>query len=215
MMKPENGKIIVRKSKRGKLISEILIEGVKNPMTLPHHYESFDESLNNCECQVIRDKGQIVKVIINGKEHTTKVKRVYPDKQKRFRKNSRGNDGRKVPHTGKKQYNNKDIWDKDSLHIPKDTKTSLSEVNKMENLSIMLNHCIVWKKGKIENSFLQQIESMSKDCLNPLTSPLMSRFNTFLNFLNNKYFFIQPFSMTLDWRMVVGLGAIPFGTLFA
>ncbi|MDY6861725.1 MAG: type III-B CRISPR module RAMP protein Cmr6, partial [Thermodesulfobacteriota bacterium] len=38
-------------------------------------------------------------------------------------------------------------------------------------------------------------------------SPLMSRSNAFLDFLKNKCFLTQLFSMALDWRMVVGLGA--------
>jgi CRISPR-associated protein Cmr6 len=205
IMKPENGKIIVRKSKEGKPISEILIEGVNNPMVLPQHYEPFDESLNNCECQIIREKGQIVTVSINGKEQSKKLKKVFPDKQMKFGNKRRGETGRKAPHTGKTRNNN-DIWDKDSLHIPEDTKASLPEINKIDNLSIMLNRCIAWKKGKIENAFLEQVESMPKECLNSLTSPLMSRSNTFLNFLKKKYF-AASFSAKVDWRMIVGLGA--------
>ncbi len=49
-MESENGKIIIRKSKKGKWIFEVDI-GAKNPMTIPTVYDLKDDSLNGKECK--------------------------------------------------------------------------------------------------------------------------------------------------------------------
>jgi CRISPR-associated protein Cmr6 len=206
MMMTEKGKIIVRKSKKGKPISEILIDGVKNPMVLPSNYEPFDESLNGRECEIIREKGQIVKVIIDNKGHKKKLKASSFGKQKRIDNNGRISDERNVSRRGTKQAIHKDILDKDLLQLPDETKALLTETNKMENLSIALNRCIAWEKHKIVNNFLKEIEFMVKNCLSSLFPQLSTRSNTFLNFFKKKYFTVS-FTAKADWRMVVGLGA--------
>ena len=60
----EKGKIIIRKSKKGKWIFEV-DNGKKQPMIIPSFYDLKDDSLNGKECEVEREKGKIVKATSN------------------------------------------------------------------------------------------------------------------------------------------------------
>lgn len=71
----EEAIIFIEKTERGKLIATIKFKNGKS-MNLPSLYK-IDESLNNKACEVERVKGQIVRVLINGKELETIDKTAY------------------------------------------------------------------------------------------------------------------------------------------
>ncbi|MCF8011046.1 MAG: TIGR03986 family CRISPR-associated RAMP protein [Clostridiales bacterium] len=100
----EDGKICVSRTKKGKLDGKIHLENGKI-MPVPPHYK-IEESLNDKDCQIERQKGQIVNIIIDGKELKTKEnqvstqsssvekkehakqKKCSPSKEKKFTKKS-------------------------------------------------------------------------------------------------------------------------------
>jgi len=193
---PEKGIIIVRRSKKGKLVYEIRIEGVKNPMAIPSNFEPLDETFNNRECQVVREKGLITKIFVEGKELSRKEGEVSIEKQRPLYEEKRRDDSGK-----------KDLFDKESLKLPKDTRDCLSEINTINNFSFLLNHFIPWKNNKIVNDFLKEVESRSGDFFKSLSSSIKSRRDIFLKEIQKDYVTTQTFTAKVDWRMVVGLGA--------
>ncbi|GAB6273868.1 MAG: hypothetical protein STSR0004_07310 [Peptococcaceae bacterium] len=62
----EKGEIIITKTKKGGFAGTIQISG--KTMPLPSFYEIKDERLNGRECEVEREKGQIKKIFVEGKE---------------------------------------------------------------------------------------------------------------------------------------------------
>ncbi len=71
----EKATIFIKKTKKNKLIASARFENGKS-MNLPLIFK-IDESLNNKLCEVERVKGQIVRVLINGKELETIDKTAY------------------------------------------------------------------------------------------------------------------------------------------
>jgi len=122
-MESEKGKIIIRKSKKGKLIFEVDI-GAKKPMTIPYFYEIKDETLNNKECLVFREKGQIKKITIDEKE----LPKRYNQPKKKFHNNKKNQD-----------YKIKDSFDITKTKIPKDTREALKDFKKIDNFHLKLN----------------------------------------------------------------------------
>jgi CRISPR-associated protein Cmr6 len=131
-MESEKGKIIIRKNKKGKLIFEVEI-GAKKPMTIPNFYEIKDETLNNKECLVFREKGQIKKITVDKKE--------LPKKEKKESKSKIYNQPKKKFHNNKKNqgYKIKDSFDITKTKIPKDTREALKDFKKIDNFHLKLN----------------------------------------------------------------------------
>lgn len=62
----EKGKLRVRKTNKGKFVGTMEIGGKSMP--LPAFYELKDDHYEGCECEVEREKGQIIKVTVDGRE---------------------------------------------------------------------------------------------------------------------------------------------------
>ncbi len=91
----EKATIIIIRTKKNKLIATIKFENGKS-MNLPPTYK-IDESLNNKVCEVERVKGQIVKVLIDGKALETTDKTAKP-KSKAISKKTTLRDSAKAPY---------------------------------------------------------------------------------------------------------------------
>jgi len=197
----EAGTIIVRKSKKGKLIYEVKIEGVKKPMAIPRDFEMLDESFDRKSCQVVRDKGLITKIFIDGKELARRGLQAFPEKQKSFHKKG---------VRSKRDRRRTDFWNDRDLKLPADSRKALIEINNVSNFSLLLNRFIPWRYNNRKltqfNEFLPTVESVAGNLFKTLSSSFNNRRKAFLDEAREKYA-IVTFEAKLDWRMVVGLGA--------
>ena len=123
----ENGKIIIRKSKKGKWVFEVDLGG-KQPMHIPSFYDLKDDSLNQKECEIYREKGQIVKITVDGKE--------LPKRQQQKVEHNKDsyNRGRNV-----QKADIKDSLDVQKTELPKDTKNILTGIKDIDNFALKLN----------------------------------------------------------------------------
>ena len=78
----EQAKITVEKSKKGKLIANIIFSNGKK-MSLPPKFK-ISESINGKKCMVKREKGQIVKILIDGKELEMNDKKILTNKNTHY-----------------------------------------------------------------------------------------------------------------------------------
>ena len=212
----EKGKIITRKSKKGKWIFEVDI-GKKQPMLIPFFYDLKNDSLNGKECEVERENGQIVKILIDGKE--------LPKKQEIEMKKT-------VP-SNKKKYLHKQIYGKQSVQniysiqntkLPFDTKNNLKESD-IDNFSLKLNKTVNFIDfGKGEESVLYKNEYQEKiqgkkikkkfsvefdfSKLNNIIKRIKDKMDILKNSYESMGYLIskKEFSQD-DWRLIVGLGS--------
>ena len=132
-MESEKGKIIIRESKKGKLIFEVDI-GAKNPMAIPSFYDIKNDILNGKECQVFREKGQIKKITIEDKELARKETKDYKSKQYNQPKKNFSN-----KNTSNQGYRVKDSFDITMTKVPKDTREALRDFKEIDNFHLKLN----------------------------------------------------------------------------
>lgn len=94
------------------------------------------------------------------------------------------------------------------LHLPEDSVTMFDAGVKCHNFALALNKCIPWKiknkDRKIADNFLKNLGKSSK--LDGIVKHVAARQKRMLELLNISYTIYPPFSATLTWRMVVGLG---------
>jgi len=133
-MESESGKIIIRKSKKGKLIFEVDI-GAKKPMAIPNFYDLKDDTLNGKSCDVFREKGQIKKILVDNKEiskrnsNDTRSQNKFNQPKKNFQNKKNHNQGYKI----------KDSFDIEKTKVPKDTRAVLKDFKFIDNFHLKLN----------------------------------------------------------------------------
>jgi len=212
----ENGKLIIRKSKKGKLIFEVDI-GKKQPMIIPSFYDLKDDSLNGKECEVEREKGKIVKITIDGIELPKKQK-IEMKKDIRSYKNQ---DTHKQNY--RKQYA-QNIYSIQKTKLPSDTRNNLNESD-IDNFSLKLNktvnfrfnkekheeQAILYKseyKDKKDNNKLKKFEiefNFSK--LNNIIKSIKHKMDIIKDSYENMGYLISKKEFSPDWRLIIGLGS--------
>jgi CRISPR-associated protein Cmr6 len=197
-MESEKGKIIIRKSKKGKLIFEVEI-GAKKPMTIPNFYEIKDETLNNKECLVFREKGQIKKITIDEKE----LPKRYNQPKKKFHNNKKN-----------QSYKIKDSFDITKTKIPKDTREALKDFKNIDNFHLKLNKYARYDisdiKKQNEKKFLF-FRNKAKDLEDIEIKPNFGDFDFEKNIEKQEKVVNSLFSgnylkkdFTIDYRLVIG-----------
>jgi CRISPR-associated protein Cmr6 len=187
-MESEKGKIIIRKSKKGKSIFEVDIGG-KKPMTIPNFYELKDETLNNKECLVFREKGQIKKITIDEKE--------LPKKEKEESKPKKYNQPKQ-----KQGYKIKDSFDITKTKIPKNTREILKDFKYIDNFHLKLNR---FSKFDEDKGYKLQNQNISETFFN-------KNWNFYQSKITNYYEEIQQLNLNFsnliklktDYRLLIG-----------
>jgi CRISPR-associated protein Cmr6 len=121
MENSEVGKIIIRKNKKGKFIFEVALNR-KQPMKIPDGHSLKDDSFNGKECFVLRENGQIKKVIVDG-ENILENRSVPPQN---YQQNKNG-------------LSMQDSFDISKAKVPKDTREALKDFKAMDNFYLKLN----------------------------------------------------------------------------
>ena len=194
-MESEKGKIIIRKNKKGKLIFEVDIGG-KKPMTIPNFYEIKDETLNNKECLVFREKGQIKKITVDKKE--------LPKKEKKESKSKIYNQPKKKFHNNKKNqsYKIKDSFDITKTKIPKDTREALKDFKNIDNFHLKLNK---YAKFNYNDGYKLQNQNINKDFFDndwkDFYKSKIDKYYKDIRELNLKFLEIE---LKTDYRLVIG-----------
>ncbi len=133
----EIGKIIIRKNKKQQFIFEVVLAG-KQPMKIPDGHSLKDDKLNGKECSVLRENGQIKKVIVDG-ENILESRNVPPPAPKTVQKNSSSTPQEKV-------YT--DSFDILKTKVPKDTREALNGFTAIDNFYLKLNQFARFEEGK-------------------------------------------------------------------
>ncbi len=175
----DKGRIIIRKSKKGKWIFEVSLKG-KQPMTIPSFYDLRDDSFNGKECEVIREKGQIKKISVDGKE--------LPKKQQDKKRQDRSPDYHR---------NNFDI---NKTYIPKDVKKELMNIKGIENFGLILNK---FAQFDGERFFFYEKGDFSCFDFEKYLQKYLQKYGEILKGLE-----LQIISCVFkpDWRLIIGLG---------
>ena len=192
----ENGKIIIRKSKKGKWVFEVDLGG-KQPMHIPSFYDLKDDSLNQKECEIYREKGQIVKITVDGKE--------LPKRQQQKVEHNKDsyNRGRNV-----QKADIKDSLDVQKTELPKDTKNILTGIKDIDNFALKLN-----KVARLEGDKFKFFKTDNKG--NVIYQIKANFSESMIKDISKRYYeSIQKLHLKLkdklilkpDWQLIVGLG---------
>lgn len=206
----EKGKIIIRKSKKGKWVFEVDINK-KQPMKIPDFYDLKDDSLNGKECEVIREKGQIKKIIVDGKELPRKPQKL--NKNTSARSNYSNNSNKRAP-----VHN---IYSIQKTKLPLDTRESLGE-NDIDNYYLKLNKAVnfIFNKEKhreepilfrpeykdVDGKFKKFEINFNFNQLDKIIKVLENRQSHIRKELEQQGYEIEKAKLKPDWRLIVGLG---------
>jgi len=186
----KKGKVIVRKSKKGKWVFEVDI-GEKQPMKIPNFYDLKDDSLNGRECEVEKDKGQIRKIAVDGNE--------LPRKKQ---------EQRHLKEWERKEHTPSDIFNIDNTMLPKDTRETLKK-EKIDNFELRLNKTPFFDSDEKFKFFI--VDRKKGAVLN--VHPDYSKLD--INAISEKHkcnieklnIIIKSIILKPEWRMVIGLGS--------
>jgi CRISPR-associated protein Cmr6 len=128
MENSEVGKIIIRKNKKGDFIFEVDLGG-KQPMKIPDGHSLKDDSFNEKECSVFREKGQIKKIIVDEND-ILENRSVPPPTPKSVPNNNSSTKQEKVYA---------DSFDISKTQVPKDTREVLKDFKEIDNFHLKLN----------------------------------------------------------------------------
>lgn len=208
----EKAKLSISTNKKGSLIGTITFENGSN-MTVPPFYK-LDNSLNGKECEVLREKGAVKYVSVEGKELPSSEKK--PDNtnntyQKNFNSSNINNNYTKTNsnNTPFNKSNNTfsipDSFDKNKSRLPKDTREL--NINDIDNFSIKLNKAVRFnEKDKAEffkkdrNNINFQIKA---NFGNTNFKMIVDRQEISINSLVKHH---KSKELKNDWRMIIGLG---------
>ena len=199
----KKGNINIRKNKKGKLIGEINI-GEKQPARLPDFYDIKDESLNGKECEVEKnEKGQIVKIMVDGKELPQTSKQDSP-------KTSNPEFAQKYNSMNKNAQN---LYSKENTKLPKDTleKLNLSEI---DNFALKLNKTVNFIDNPVKQKkepVLYKSKFKDKEFYIPFDYKKhwvdgIANFRCLSEIFKSLGYVVSQMSVSTDWRLIVGLG---------
>ncbi|GBE54824.1 RAMP superfamily protein [archaeon BMS3Bbin15] len=192
----ERGIIYVNKAKKGGYVARVHLDNGKTKIDVPLGYQ-MDMSSNKKACEIEREKGQITKIIVNGKE--------LPKNQK-FSKGHSIND-KSRNHIAKAVS---DIFNIDNTKLPSDTRIALQSFKgkDIENYSLLLNKASQFydndkfkffevdrKKGIVLN--------VQPDYSKIDIKAIAERHKKNIEKLNID---IKSIILKPDWRLIVGLG---------
>jgi len=187
----DKGKIIVRKSKKGKWIFEVDI-GTKQPMVIPTFYDLKDDSLNDKECEVIRENGQIKKILVDGKELPRKQSQTHQD----IGRNNKP----------KKSNSYEDMFNMNKTKTAKDVKQILSSTYNIENFNLLLNKFAQFERDKFffyKTDKRTEIYKINADFTHIDFKRHSEDYKEKLEKLDLE---INSCTFQPDWRLIVGLG---------
>jgi len=190
----ERGKIYVNKAKRGGYVARVHLDNGKTKIDVPLDYQ-MDMSSNNKACEIERENGQIVKIIVNGKE---------------LHRNQKSNKGNSTNNKSRNYIEKavSDIFNISNTKLPSDTRTVLQSFKgkDIENYSLLLN-----KAAQFDDKFrLFKVDSKGGIVLNILPDyskidipSIAEKHKQSIGKLNidRKSIILKP-----DWRLIVGLG---------
>ena len=211
--KKDEGKIIVRKNKKGKWVFEVDLGG-KQPMTIPGFYDLKEDSWNGKKCEVVRENGQIVKISVDGKELPKKQQsQTQTQSQTHARQQHRGNNRQNRFNSYQRDTNfnfDRSGFDINKAKIPKDTREKLKNIDHIDNFNLLLNKFAQFDESGGKGKFYfyktdrgKEIYKISSESLNLSRERYLRQYGDKLKKLN-----LQIISCVFkpDWRLVVGLG---------
>jgi len=173
-------------------------------MPVPSFYKFRDTSLNNKECDVEREKGRIIKILINGEE-------LY--KQSGPSKINQGKFDKKYPQNIRNRDRNTpraditDSLDIEKTRLPDDTRKALIGIKDIDNFALKLNKVARFEGEKFEffktdkGKVKYQIKAnISREMIENISKRYYGSINK-LNLKLSKELILKP-----DWRLIVGLG---------
>lgn len=189
----ERGTIYVNKAKKGRYVAKVHLDNGKK-IDLPLNYP-IDLSFNGKACEIEREKGQITKIIVNGKELSKNLKF---NKDHSISNKSQDHIVKDIP----------DIFNISKTKLPRDTRVALQSFKgrDIENYSLLLN-----KAAQFDDKFkFFEVDRKKGIVLNvqPDYSKIDIRAIAEKHEKNIEKLNIDRKSVILksDWRLIVGLG---------
>ncbi|PRR75066.1 type III-B CRISPR module RAMP protein Cmr6 [Neomoorella humiferrea] len=203
----EKGKLVIQKAKSGRYTGTVWLGAKKMP--LPSFYELTDDSYNGADCEVEREKGQIIKILVDGRELPRR-----PAKQQRDNSTwGRPEQDRHKQYSDFRRQKDTDTKGKSSednlrLFLPEDTLKFLPA--RIDNFGLLLNKAA---KYDIEDKSFKFFKVDKKEKAGTLLikadfssidfPALNARRDKALNGLG---LLLERLELTPKWRFVVGLG---------
>ncbi|AOQ22952.1 hypothetical protein MTAT_24120 [Moorella thermoacetica] len=208
----EQGKLVIQKTKKGKYTGTVQF-GNKS-MPLPSFYELEDEAYNGAACEVEREKGQIQKVMVAGRELPRRDQK--PGGGNVTVRDGRGRSyGSRVGNGSSHALNGAGrggpTTDDHEVYLPRDTWQYRPD--RIENFGLQLNKVAIFKKKKDDKregsfTFYQGGKSgrgllIDADFSSIDFTAINKRRH---NVLQGLGLLVKRFSLIPRWRFVVGLG---------
>ena len=209
----EKGKLLIRKTKKGKIEKKVKI-GDKQPIPIPYEYE-VDESWNEREVLVEREKGVVIKVLTTDGKELPKSQETLQNKSP----NSYRSKGNSFKQKGEKGNKGKrgfpDSFILVMSQVPSDTRnTGLKDV---DNFYLKFFQFARWseEKGKDQVKLKFKFFHKSRDGDNfqirpqfdmGLLSRMLSNIEEIVNAFKQLNYQVIDKTFSPEWRMVIGLG---------
>lgn len=203
----EKGKLLIRKTKKGKIEKKVKI-GDKQPIPIPKEYD-VDESWNEREVLVIREKGRVIKVM-------TTDRKELPKSQKNLQNKSSGSHRHKGNSPQKREINESvansapsDSFKLEMAQIPSDTRnTGLKNV---DNFYLKFYQFARWDNEEGKFKFFHKGKEGSVFKIKPefdkcLLTKLNNNINAIIKTLENLGYYSIDKTFSPEWRMIIGLG---------
>jgi len=190
----EGGKIYVNKAKKGGYVAKVHLDNGKTKIDVPLDYQ-MDMSSNNKACEIERENGQIIKIIVNGKE---------------LHRNQKSSKGHSINDKSRNHIAKavSDVFSISNTKLPSDTRVALQSFKgrDIENYSLLLNKASqfdgnfkFFKVDSKEGIVLNILPDYSKIDIPSITEKHKQSIGK-LN-IDRKSIILKP-----DWRLIVGLG---------
>jgi len=205
----EKGKIIIRKSKKGRWVFEVDLGG-KQSMTIPTFFDLKDDYLNGKDCEVKREKGQIMEILVDGKKLPRKANISNERKQTTNQPTSQYQRGQNPS----RDMNAKNLFSIDNTEIPQDTRKILeNNESEIDNFSLKLNKTVNFIVEKAVLYKAPYKNRKNNDRWEEFYVPFeMQKYASLIEALKNRLdksmatMTFRELCFAPDWRMIVGIG---------
>ncbi|MDQ7032450.1 MAG: type III-B CRISPR module RAMP protein Cmr6 [Desulfonauticus sp.] len=208
-MKKVEGILFIKKNRKGKFYGIVKLNDKEMPV--PSFYSFNDLSLDGKKCNLEMDKGQIKKILVDGKELLKKnsFKKHKTDPAKHDRYNN---------------YKIKNMFSINNTKLPLDTKNNLRQhENLIDNFYLKLNKCINFRFNKQkdkEEILLYKRESKNKrekiiskfeiefnfNTVQDIIDKIKNNQNCLFKSLKEQNYNLKNIILQPESRLIVGLG---------
>jgi len=201
-------KAIIKIDKVKKGYAGNLIIGDKT-MPIPSHYSITDDSLHDKECEVLREKGQVLKVVVDGQELPRKMQKKYVKQKAKV-----GTINDQPASSTREPASLPDSFQIEKTTLPKDTRDLGLE--SIDNFSLKLHKAAryddkkkgfrFYNAGKKGDPAFEIKPDFGTSPINEIAARQYAVIKRLVNWENTAGNNLAQMIFKPDWRFIVGLG---------